>query len=136
MALLTPAFAAGFGLTVTTTVFVVEQVPLDSVRLYVVVVVGDTDGLDTVDVNPVGVDVHEYVLPVTDAAPIVVELPVQMAFADPVVAAGTGFTVMTTVFVVEHVPLDSVRLYVVVTVGDTDGLETVEVNPLGLDVHE
>ncbi len=51
-------------------------------------------------------------------------------------AAGTGFTVMTTVFVVEQVPLDSVKEYVVVAVGDTLGLDTVEVNPVGLDVHE
>ena len=51
---------------------------------------------------------------------------------------GNGLTVMVTLLVLVH-PVAvtvSTNVYVVVAVGLTDGLALVEVNPLGLDVHE
>lgn len=64
--------------------------------MYVVVVVGETEGLLKVDVKPTGDDVQEYVVPATFAAPMVVETPIHTAVLDPAFAAGNGFTVMIT----------------------------------------
>jgi hypothetical protein len=50
-----------------------------------------------------------------------------------VAAAGKAFTVMVTEFdFTQPLELVSVTVYVVVIVGDTDGLAAVEVNPAGL----
>ena len=42
------------------------------------VVVGDTDGLELVELNPAGELTHEYVLPPTAVVPIEIEAPVQI----------------------------------------------------------
>ena len=53
-----------------------------------------------------------------------------------VAAAGSGLTVMETVLdLTQLLELVSVSVYVVVMVGDTDGLASVEVNPAGLLVQ-
>ena len=99
--LLVPALAAGNGLTVTTREFVLEQLVavIVSVKEYVVVTVGETDGFDNVEVKPDGDDVQLYVLPATEAAPIVTDAPLQIEELAPVVAAGKGLTVTIAVFV-------------------------------------
>lgn len=60
--------------------------------------VGETDGLDKVDVNPLGFETHEYVLPLTAAAPIDVLCPVQIVLLLATDAFGNGFTVTVTAF--------------------------------------
>jgi hypothetical protein len=59
--------------------------------------VGDTVGFELVLVNPAGLDVQEYVFPLTALEPRVVLSPKQMLFGGPTVAEGTGLTVTTTV---------------------------------------
>ena len=54
---------------------------------------GLTLGFELVEVNPPGLLVQLYVLPLTDAAPSVVELPLQIAVAVPTEADGNGLTV-------------------------------------------
>ena len=92
-----PALALGNGLTVTVTVFDLLQpvAVIVSTKVYVVVTVGLTFGLLEVEVNPEGDDVHEYVLPLTEEAPIVDEDPVHIVLAEPVLALGNGLTVTT-----------------------------------------
>ena len=52
--------AAGTGLTVMVTEFEAEQpAPVVSVMVYVVVMVGETDGFDDVELKPVGLLVQE-----------------------------------------------------------------------------
>jgi hypothetical protein len=58
-----------------------------------------------VEVNPLGDDVHEYVLPVTADAPIEVDAPLQIVLSEPALAVGNGFTVITTVSLFIH-PVD------------------------------
>ena len=63
--------------------------------------------------------------------------PVQMLLFAMVAAAGKGLTVIITELdFTQLLELVSVRVYVVVTVGDTEGLELIEVNPVGLLTHE
>lgn len=99
-----PAVLAGNGLTVTTTVFVFTQpvAVMVSVSEYVVVTVGETVGLDDVEVKPAGDDVQEYVLPATAAAPTDVDVPAQTVLGDPALAAGNGLTVTVTLFEAEQ----------------------------------
>ena len=86
--------AAGSGFTVTVTLFDLTQpvAAMVSLRVYVVLPVGETVALETLEVNPEGFEVQLYVLPATAAAPIVVELPLQTDVLEPVAAAGSGFT--------------------------------------------
>ena len=58
-----------------------------------------TLGLADVDVNPAGDDVQLYVFPTTATAPIDVLAFRQTALLAPATAAGNGFTVTTTLFV-------------------------------------
>jgi hypothetical protein len=104
-----------------------------SVKVYVVVTSGETVGLETVEVNPAGVEFQLYVLPATDAAPSCVLALRQIALSAPATAAGSGFTVTITLwlFVQPVAVMVSVKVYVVVTSGETAGLETVEVKPAG-----
>ena len=55
-----PATAAGNGLTVTITLFVLVHpvAVMVSTRVYVVLTSGPTDGFDTVEVNPAGTEVQ------------------------------------------------------------------------------
>ena len=76
------------------------------------VAVGETDGFAAVDVNPAGLLVHAYVLPLTAAAPILIEFPVQMLVLEIVAAFGIGLTVMVTEFDFLH----PVAVFVSVTV--------------------
>ena len=55
--------------------------------------------VDAVEVKPDGLLVHEYTSPVTAVAPIVAELPEHIALLVPALAAGSGLTVIVTVFV-------------------------------------
>jgi hypothetical protein len=74
------------------------------------------------------------VSPVTAAAPIEAELPLHTDELLPAFAAGVEFTVITILLLLVQ-PLAvtvSVNVYVVVAVGDTDGLLTVELKPDGL----
>ena len=101
---------AGSGLTVITTELDFTQLfELVSVRVYVVVIVGDTDGLELTEVNPAGELIHEYVLPVTAVAPIAMLFPVQMLLFAMVADAGNGLTVITT-------ELDFTQLFELVSV--------------------
>jgi HJR/Mrr/RecB family endonuclease len=125
--------AAGSGLTVMVTELDFTQ-PLEfvSVTVYVVVEVGDTEGLEAVEVNPTGELTHEYVLPTTAVAPTEIDVPVQILAFAIVAAAGSGLTVMVTELdFTQLFEFVSVTVYVVVEVGDTEGLEAVEVNPTG-----
>ena len=98
--------------------------------------VGDTDGLASVEVNPAGLLVQAYVLPATEVAPILIEEPVQIGLLAIVAAAGSGLTVIDTVFdFTQLLEFVSVSVYVVVIVGDADGLATIELNPAGLLVQ-
>jgi hypothetical protein len=92
-----PATAAGNGLTVITTLFVLEQpvAVIVSVRVYVVVTVGATVGFATLDTKPLGEDVQLYVRPAVEAAPSCVDAPAHIAVLVPALAAGKGFTVTT-----------------------------------------
>ena len=60
------------------------------------VTVGLTIGFAEVEVNPLGLLTHEYVLPMTAAAPIDAESPTQIAVFAAAAAAGSGFTDMVT----------------------------------------
>jgi hypothetical protein len=62
-----------------------------------VVVVGLTDGLLVVEVNPDGEEVHEYVFPLTEELPKTVVPPIQMLRLLPTVADGNGLTVTEVV---------------------------------------
>lgn len=97
--LLPPVLLDGKAFTVTVTLFDLVQpvAVIVSVNVYVVVTVGETDGLETEEVKPAGLEVQLYVLPVNAAAPTVIELPLQSAALLPAFAAGNGLTVMTTV---------------------------------------
>ena len=72
------------------------------------------------------------------AAPIVIGDPLQIELGLPALAAGSAFTVIITELeLVQPVAvMVSVMVYVVVTVGETDGLAVVEVNPAGDDTQE
>jgi len=96
---LDPAAADGNGFTVTVTEFDFTQLLLlVSVTVYVVVLVGLAVGFDTdALLNPIDGD-HEYELPLTDAAPIDADDPLQIVAFDPAVAAGNGLTVTVTLF--------------------------------------
>ena len=66
-------------------------------------------------------------LPVTEAAPIVVDSPVQIAVLDPAFAAGNAFTVTVMLWDAIHpFELVSVTVYVVFEVGLAVGLDTLE----------
>ena len=70
-------------------------------------------------------------------APIAILLPVQRLVFVIVAAEGSGFTVIVTELDLTHpFELVSVLVYVVVTVGLTDGFAAVEVNPTGLLTQE
>ena len=73
-----------------------------------------------------------------DAAPIVVPEPVHIEVLLPALVVGKGFTVMIAEFeLVQPVAvIFSVRVYVVVTVGETDGFEAVLIKPEGDETHE
>ena len=84
---------------ITTLLLFVQLVPVTvCVTVYVVVTVGVTVGLAAVDVKPDGDEVQLYVEPATAAAPICVEEPRHTAALEPALAAGSVFTVTTTVF--------------------------------------
>ena len=121
--------AAGIGLTVTLIELEFEQpfVPV-SVTVYVVVLVGCTDGLDMVDVNPDGVLPHAYVSEPTDDAPMVkAASPTHTVDEEPAFAAGSALVVIVTLFELLQPPaLVSVRVYVVADVGDAVGLKFVD----------
>jgi hypothetical protein len=70
--------------------------------------------------------------------PMPVELPEQTPLSVPVDAAGNGFTVTVTLLLFEQpvAVMVSVRVYVVVAVGDTVGFDKADVKPTGLDTHE
>jgi hypothetical protein len=72
IALFVPAFAAGAGLTVTTTLLLLVQpvAVMVSVMVKVVVTRGVTTGFEIGEVNPAGTEVQLYVFPATAAEPI------------------------------------------------------------------
>ena len=76
-------------------------------------------------------------LPPTAVAPIKVLEPKQIALALPTAATGNGLTVTTTLCVLVHpvAVMVSATVYVVFTVGLTEGLAEVEANPAGTDVQ-
>ena len=61
-----------------------------------------------------------------------------MVWLPPVFASGSGLTDTTLLLLWMHpvAVIVSVRIYVVVTVGLTLGLDEVEVNPDGIETHE
>ena len=89
------------------------------------------------DVNPDGELTQEYVLPDTVMPPIEVGVPAHIVVFDITEAAGNALTVIVTEFDFEQLfEFVSVRVYIVVTVGETDGLAILEVNPDGELLHE
>jgi hypothetical protein len=89
--------AAGSGLTVIITALdFIHPFELVSVTVYVVVIVGEAEGLAEAEEKPTGLLTQEYVLPVTAVAPIVIDAPIQMLEFAMVAAAGNGLTVMVT----------------------------------------
>ena len=90
-----------------------------------------------VEVNPEGALVHEYVSPVTEAAPTETEPAEQMAVLAITAAAGTGFTeIVTELEFLQPELFVSVRVYVAVDAGFTIGLDEVELKPETELVHE
>ena len=61
--------------------------------------------------------------------------PVQSAIVPESVAVGFAFTVITTLLVALQPFAVSTSVYVVVTVGLTDGFDAVDVKPEGLEVQ-
>ena len=66
------------------------------------VVVGLTLGLETVEVKPDGLDVHAYVFPTTEEAPMDVLALLQIEALLPALADGNEFTVTVTLFELVH----------------------------------
>jgi hypothetical protein len=118
-----PSFASGSGLTVTTTpeeAVTLQPNEFVSVSVYVVVAVGHTCGFAWVEVNPVGLLTHEYVLFALAATPTVEQDPLQIVDGLPSLGVGTGFTVTFVLAVaVQLLVVVSVTVKVVVDVGAT-----------------
>jgi hypothetical protein len=90
----------------------------------VVDVVGDAEGFKTVVLlNPVA-GAQLYVFALLLALSVVLP-PLQIVTFDPAVTVGGALTVTVTLALEEHPALVTVTVYVVVTVGLADGLETV-----------
>ena len=102
-----------------------------------VVFVGVTVPLENVELYPAGLLAHEYLCPMTDVSPMEMEAPWQIVLSIPALVAGNGFTVITTEFVLLHpvAVIVSVKEYVVVKVGLTDGLARVDTKPDGLEAQ-
>ena len=100
---------------------------------------GLTTGLARVEVNPTGTEVQlkELAGVNTSGPPRVVLSLRQIALSSPAKASGNGFTVTVTLLVLVHpvAVMVSTTVYVVVTVGLTDGSASVEVYPAGTDVQ-
>ena len=62
------------------------------------VVTGETDGLDEVELNPDGVLAQAYVLPATAVAPMDTDAPLQILVLDATAAAGKAYIVTVTGF--------------------------------------
>ena len=123
----------GAGFTTIKTEFdLIHPWILVSVKVYVVVTPGLTDGFDEVEIKPVGLLVHEQVLPATEEAPIETEEPLQIVSVPMTAAAGKRFTVTKTELdLTQPLELVSVRAQVVETVGETIGFGKVDVKPTG-----
>jgi len=102
------------------------------VTLYFVVEVGETEGLEEVEVKPEGKLIQEYLSPVTAVSPIKSEEPEQTKVFEITFTVGIALTVMVTESVAEH-PFESVSvsLYFVVVVGETEGFEDGVEKPKG-----
>ena len=102
-----------------------------------VVTIGLTVGLEVVEVKPAGTDAQLYVLPATAEAPIMVLPPKQIDWDTPALAAGKGFTEISTLLLLLQpvAVMISVTVYVVVTVGLTVGFAKVDVKPAGTEVQ-
>ena len=76
--------------------------------------------------------------PAVEAAPIVADAPVHIEALLPALFPGRGLTVIITEFeLVQPVAvMVSVKVYVVVAVGETEGLDIVLVNPAGDETQE
>ena len=105
IALSSPAIASGNGFTLTVTLFEFLQPVriMVSSTVYVVVTVGLTVGLARVEVNPAGNDVQlkAFILPFRGALRVVLPFK-QIALSAPAMAAGNGFTVTVTLWVLWH----------------------------------
>ena len=89
MDLLVPAFAAGIGFIVIVELFeLLHPNTSVSIKLYVVFTAGLTEMLEDGEVNPAGIEVHEYVFPDMAAAPRFVVLPEHIAVLEPALADG------------------------------------------------
>ena len=65
--------------------------------------------------------------------PIAADVPKQIAEFEPVLAEGIGLTVTVTLFVfTQPAEVVSKRIYLVVVIGLTEGLETKDEKPVGL----
>src|ERR1051326_6986495 len=94
MVALLPALATGEGFTVTMTVAVAEQPPLETVSVYVVVAVGVATGFWHVEQLRLADGAQEYVLPPLPFR--VVFCPEQIVALLPALATGVALTVTTT----------------------------------------
>ena len=93
--------------------------------------------MELVSLNPVGLDVHLYLSPLTVDEPRLRTVFPQTVVSFATLAKGRAFTVIFALLFLEH-PLAvvvSVKLYVIVEDGATLILELEEVNPLGVDVQ-
>ena len=85
------------------------------------------------EVNPLGLLVQLYVLPLTEVAPMAADVPEQIVDGLPTLAEGAGLTVIVTLFDFEH-PEEFVSrtVYTVVVDGETLGFALEEEYPEGL----
>lgn len=100
--LIVEALGNGFAVIMTLLDLDPQAFELVSVTVYVVVIVGETFGLEEVELKPAGELIHVYVLFVTAVAPIEIEIPEQIAVSCIVAAAGEGLTFTTTESVLLH----------------------------------
>lgn len=105
---------------VTVTVAVEEQVPFDTVTVYVVVEVGVATGFAIAALLRLAAGLQLYVVP--PLAFSVVLLPEQIVTGDPALATGPGVTVTVTVAVAVQPDDVPVTVYVVVAEGVATGL--------------
>ena len=113
-----------------------------SVRIYSLVTVSSVAvsvGLACVELKPAGIDDQLYEWPPTAGAPIAIELFSHTVASAITVAFGKGLTITSTSLLLTP-PFNpvSVRVYMVETVGDTNGLEingSLILGSLGTEVH-
>src|SRR6185312_9806883 len=89
-----------------------------------------TVGFEKVELYPDDEFVHEYILPETAVDPNEILEPKHIFVSEIIGTVGNGFILIVTELDFVH-PFEfvSVRVYELVEAGETEGFETVELNP-------